>query len=140
MIVPFKENHFYSLDVQDAQRYIHQYIAPENVTALENGTAFTYLVDGVPVAIFGWSVIYPTRAVMWSVLGKQSSSHLLEMTRIAKRLIDQLPYKRLEMDVDYEFEQAHRWAVMLGFELEVPRLRCSRIDGGDCAIYSRILP
>ena len=43
------------------------------------------------------------------------------------------------MTVDCEFEQGHRWAKMLGFTMEAERMRAYRPDGGDVALYARVL-
>ena len=139
-IIPFKAEHFWGIDVQPAQAYVASRVSPEHVASLEEQCSFTVVVDGSPLVCFGWVQIHPTRALLWTYISARAGKHFVGITRIANKLIRDLKFKRLEMEVDCEFEQGHRWARMLGFELEAERLRGHRMDGGDSAIYARILP
>ena len=47
-------------------------------------------------------------------------------------------YKRLEVSVFVEFKAAHRWARLLGFEVEAPLARCYDPSGRDYVLYVRI--
>lgn len=138
IVVPFKSEHFWAIDVQPSQRYAREYAEPEAIKALEKANSFTCMVDDKPLCVFGYTPLYPTRATIWAFISKDAAPYFLHMTRIAKRMIDALPYKRIEMEVDYDFKEGHRWARMLGFTLEAERLRGFRIDGGDSSVYARI--
>jgi len=139
IVVPFQTWHFWDIKPQASQAYVQQFVTPEGIEALEKHSSFTCLVDDKPVCCFGWMELYPTRASIWSYMSEDAARYLVHLTRIAKRLISTLQYKRLEMEVDTDFEQGHRWARMLGFQLEAECLRGFRMDGGDSAIYARIL-
>lgn len=137
-VVPFKAEHFWSIEAQPAQAYVKNWVTEADIKALENQDTFT-LFDGDEIlACFGWMQIYSHRATVWSIICKNPGPRFVAMTRIAKRLIEGLPYQRLELDVDCGFEEGHRWAKMLGFTLEAERLRGFRMDGGDSAVYARI--
>jgi len=58
---------------------------------------------------------------------------------LVKRFLDGCYLHRIEMTVDCDFPQGHRWAKMLGFTMEAERMRGYRPDGGDCALYARLL-
>lgn len=136
-VVPFKAEHFWSLDVQPAQAYVRNHVTPDSIKALEAMQSFTCIAGEQILACFGWVDLYAHRATVWAYISRHSGPHFLGMTRIAKRLVEGLPHLRVEMEVDCEFEQGHRWARMLGFTMEAPRLRGLRMDGGDSALYAR---
>lgn len=137
-VIPFRAEHFTALDIQPAQAHIRDLIKADELCAIEDQNAFTCVHGDKILACFGWVQLYPHRGSLWALLSASCGPHLVGMTRIAKRLVESLPLRRIEMEVDCEFEQGHRWARMLGFELEAERLRGYRMDGGDSAIYARI--
>lgn len=137
-VVPFRTEHLWAIDAQPSQEYVLRHVTPEQISSLEDNNAFTCMHDGKVLACFGWVEIHPTRASLWALISASSGKHFVAMTRIAKRLVQSLPHKRVEMDVDCGFEQGHRWARILGFTLDAPCLRAYRMDGGDSAIYARI--
>lgn len=137
-VVPFKQEHYWAIELQDAQADTRQFSTPESIAGLEQVNTFTVFENGKIAAIFGWIEIYQTRALMWALIAKTAGTHMTGLTRIAKRLLKGLPYRRIEIEVDCDFEQGHRWAKIMGFSLEVPRLRSYGLNGGDCALYSRI--
>ena len=137
-VIPFKAEHFWAIEVQPAQAYVRNYVTPEAIATLEGHNSFTYVNKGKPLACFGWVPLYSHRASAWAYISKDAGPCFIEMTRIAKRLFKSLQFKRIEFEVDCEFEQGHRWARILGFKLEAERLRGYRMDGGDSAVYARI--
>lgn len=139
-ITPFKAEDFLAIDPQPAQEWVRGQIKLEQLRAIEGTTAWTGSVDGKPVWCFGWSEVYPTRALVWTYIGADAGPHLVAMHREAVRLLDAMPHKRIETEVDCDFEQGHRWVRMLGFELDAARLRGHRADGGDVALYARVKP
>jgi len=137
-VIPFLEQHFYGMEIQPAQEYARQFADSVAIKGLEGKDSYSIEHEGKVICCFGWVNVYEHRAMIWGLFAKDSGPHFTAFTKIAKRLFDGLPHKRLELEVDYEFDQGHRWARMLGFEMETGRLRGFRIDGGDSALYSRI--
>lgn len=137
-VVPFQAEHFWRMDVQPAQKHVRSRVTPEEIAALEKQDAFTALVGDNPVMCFGWVPVYEHRALLWALIAADAGPHFVGLTRIAKGVVKDLAFRRLEMEVDWEFEQAHRWAKMLGFTMEAERLRGYRMDGGDTSIYARV--
>lgn len=138
IVIPFRVDHFRAIDIQPAQARVRDMVRADDLAALEAGASYTCMHNRAVLACFGWIEIYPHRGSLWALLSASCGRHMTGMTRIAKRLIESAPFRRLEIDVDCEFEQGHRWARMLGFSLEAERLRGYRMDGGDSAIYARI--
>lgn len=139
IVVPFRAEHFWAMDVQPSQAYVRDYVTPDQITALEQQNSFTAMDGDKPLMCFGWVPLYATRASLWALISASAGPHFVGLTRIGKNLANSLTFKRLEFEVDCEFEQGHRWAKMLGFKLEAERLRGFRMDGGDSAVYARVL-
>lgn len=135
-VIPFKAEHFWAIDVQPAQAYVRNIAPPHQVEALETYDSYTVVNGDQLLCCFGFVEVTPMRAIMWGYLSATCGKYMAALTRIARRLIAALPYRRVEIEVDCEFEQGHRWARIMGFELEVERLRCWRQDGGDSALYA----
>lgn len=140
IVVPFKAEHYWALEPQEAQTYLLDHAQKEGVATLEQSNAFSILHEDKVLVCFGWFEFHTNRAMMWAYISKHAGPYLTALTRIGRRTANMLPHKRVEMEVDCEFEQGHRWAKMLGFTMEAERLRGYRIDGGDSAIYARIRP
>ena len=138
IVVPFQSWHFWDIKPQASQAYVQRFATNDGIEALEKHASYTCMVDDAPVCCFGYMELYPTRASIWSYMSEDAAPHFIRLTKIAHRFIKSLPHKRLEMEVDAEFEQGHRWARMLGFTLEAECLRGYRMDGGDSAIYARV--
>ena len=138
-VIPFKPEHLLAMDVQDAQEFSRAFFAPEHLEALERCASFTALAGGAPVMCFGWVEMYPTRALLWSVLARQASGHMVALTRIAKRLVDSLPHRRIEAEVDAQFQASRRWMEMLGLRCETATpLRAYNALGGDAYVYAKV--
>lgn len=138
IVIPFRAEHFWAIEPQASQAYVRDCVTPAQIKALESLNSFTVMRDAEPIACFGWIDHYEHRAALWAMIGKDMGKHFRGFTRIAKMLIDTLPHKRIEFEVDCEFKEGHRWARMLGFTLEAECLRGFRMDGGDSAIYARV--
>lgn len=82
--------------------------------------------------------IYRHRAVAWALMSENAGPYLRKITRKVQSALALHPAKRIEMLVNYEFDAGHRWAKMLGFEVEAPRMRCSGVYGNDETMYVRI--
>lgn len=146
--VAYKAEHLAALDLQAGQARIGPYLAHDYAQALESAQhmhTFTGIHDGRVIVIAGLIDTHPGTAVAWVLLGKGAGKHFLAIHRGAKRCLDHFQSHgrlRIELDADLdvsaEYDTIPRWAKMLGFELEAPRMRKFRPDGGDCAKYARI--
>lgn len=137
IVVPFKAQHFQSIELQDAQLRLRGAFSDEVLCAAEMLPSNTVLINDTVIAIFGvWEKAVDV-AIIWVILSKYAGKHMVALTKGARKFLAQLPYKRIEADVDCEFMQGHRWAKMTGFALETERVRAGRLDGGYSAIYAR---
>ena len=135
---PFRAEDFMLLQPQPAQRHVVAHVTPEYLKSLEGERSVTGWVGDKPVWCCGYHPIYPTRAAVWTFISADAGAHFTAIHRVAKHYVDTLPFARLETEVDYEFEEGHRWAQMVGFTREIWRMRGARIDGGDCSLYAKV--
>jgi hypothetical protein len=138
-IVPYKAEHLLALRLQDSQRYYREHITQEYASALEQVLSFSVVGDdGIVYACGGITELWENRAVLWSVMSERAGEVMVQIVRAVKRYLDIAPYRRIEADVDVDFEQGHRLLRMLGFQVECERMRAYRVDGGDSALYSKV--
>lgn len=72
------------------------------------------------IAAAGVFPVWDGRAVAWAVLSDHACRHLVTITRRCLFVLNSYPAKRIEMTVQAGFPEAHRWALMLGFQQETP--------------------
>lgn len=137
-VLPFQAEHFERLHLQPAQGYLSSWLTPEQGAILEQSHAFTALVGDTVIGCAGIIPAWRGRALAWSFLAWNIGPHFLSVHRAVARHLDESGYRRIEISVDCDFSEGHRWARLLGFEMEAERMRGYRPDGGDCALYARV--
>ena len=135
-VIPFKQEHLKKIIVQQNQVEQMHLLTEDVCKMLELGSAYTAMDGEEVLACAGVIEITKGRAAAWSYLSQNIGSRLIYVTRAVKRFLHAAQFRRIEMDVDCDFKQAHRWANMLGFELECERRRSFTPDGRDCALYA----
>lgn len=140
-LVPMSQAHVSAIELQAEQAYL----TPEdrmNVAAAQAGYGPCWAAladDGMVVAIGGMCDSWAGRAICWSGLSKHAGPHMLALTRAMRRMMDELPYHRLEMYVDAGSATAQRWAEMLGFHNETPTpMRSFLPDRRAAYLYGRV--
>ena len=142
-IIPFEAHHLLDVDLQDSQTYLSQWINEAQAKEIEaTECAFTGVnEDGSLMGCAGVMNIWHGRAQGWAYISKKAEGRsFIKVHKAVSRFFDACYIKRVEITVDCNFEQGHRWAEMLGFTMEAERMTAYRPDGGDCALYARILP
>lgn len=134
---PYAPEHLERLDLQPAQR-AHASNFAEHALGLDTLPAMTIFDGDEPVACVGAFEIWPGRAIVWSYLSATAGRRMLPLTRAVRALLDHYGCRRMECEVATEFAAGHRWARLLGFEVEAERLRKYFPHGGDCTLYARI--
>ncbi len=138
MIVPFETSHLRLMNVQPSQQAVLQHVTDDFLSLLQNTNAFTAIVDGEIVACAGVIEYYKGRGEAWSYLSSDLGSNMVLVFRAIKNYLDTVDVRRIEMTVDVDFAEGHRFAKLLGFELEAPRMKAYDLDGRDKALYARI--
>lgn len=95
---------------------------------------WSVLHDGTPIASGGTLEQWPGRHMAWASLGDSSRRHMLTITRAAYETVRKVK-GRVEMTVREDFAAGHRWAKLLGFEVETPRLAHYGPQGEDHVSY-----
>lgn len=138
IVVPFKREHIANMVIQQRQEGMEGLLTDGILKTLESGQAFTALDGDEVLACSGVIEVTEGRAIAWAYLSRDVGKRMVYVTRKVRDYLDIAPYRRIEMDVDCDFKQAHRWAKMLGFEMEAERRRAFTPDGRDCALYARV--
>jgi hypothetical protein len=136
-VVPYKAEHLRAIQVQDALLYASEWM-DSYAEALERTFALSVLHNGAVMVCSGLVEMWPGRALLWSFFDHRAGRCMTALVRAARKVLDESQYRRIEMDVDCEFAEAHRLAALLGFKLECERRVAYRRDGGDSALYVRI--
>lgn len=137
-IAPFKVEHLEQIVAQEAQRNLGQWMNAEQARSLEGPYAFSGIEEGEVLICAGLAPIWGNRAMAWAYVGKNAGKRMVAITKAVLRCLKACPFDRIEATVDYEFTAGHRWVWTLGFNVETPRMRKHRIDGGDSIGYVRI--
>jgi RimJ/RimL family protein N-acetyltransferase len=137
-IVPYKAEHLLSMEIQPGQYANLPFVTGPNAKALEVPYSYTIIADDIPIAVGGIIEYTPERALMWSFLDHRAGRHFISLHRSVSRLLEILPYRRIEAECDCDFSAGHRWLKKLGFKLEAPRMRAYLQNGGDAALYARV--
>ena len=117
--MPFKAEHFRMLEIQPRQA---EEVTDEVLKAVEEFSyARTYMENGKPIAIAGLFQETPWRAKAWAYLSPGMEKTMVPVFGGFRREILATSYRRVEMDVDTDFEQGHRMARLLGFTRECDR-------------------
>lgn len=137
--IPCHKEHIYQIDMPPGLEYEKEsFIKATYSKIVDTDFSLSAWEGHVCVGAAGLMQIYPHRAVAWTMLGWRTGPYMREITRKVKFILDTYPAQRIEMLVNYEYEAGHRWAKMLGFAVEAPRMRGSGVLGQDETLYVRI--
>lgn len=112
-------------------------ITPEYAVNMVNGGPGWTLLDpfGAPTACGGFFTLWEGRALAWAFLA--GSLSMVAVHRAAVAMLAAHGIRRVEAWVDANFQEGHRWARMLGFNLEGRMARFSP-EGADMDLYARV--
>ena len=137
-VVPFRKIHYEWLREDNPVADGGQFVATDAILEqLEGENSWTGVVDGVPIVCAGTVRQWPGRHMAWAYLGKNTAPHMVWIT---KQVIAQLANVegRIEMSVRTDFPIGQRWAKMLGFVVETPRMKAYGPQGEDHVGFVRI--
>jgi hypothetical protein len=138
IVLPFEKEHLQRMVIQQRQQGLEHLLTEEIYAALANSQAYTALDEQEVLACGGTVELAPGRACAWAYVSANVGSRMKFVTKVAHRFLAAAQFRRIEMDVDCDFPQAHRWAKMLGFNLECERRKSFTPDGRDCALYAMV--
>lgn len=138
-VVSFHMEHLRQLRLQPAQMQCMDAISDEIIEQHERLEAYTVMVGSEVIAVAGLMEFWPGRSMGWSYIGVNAGPYMFGLTRRVREYLASSPVKRIECYVDPDFEAGMRWAHVLGFDLDAPRLRAFLPDGRDQALFSRVL-
>jgi hypothetical protein len=138
-IEPFRVIHLDTLKLQHAQAYLSGWVSQKQGEFLETQQSFTVIDGDTPIASGGVISQWAGRGIAWAFLSDIGPRDFLMIHRAVERFLDNCGFNRVEISVDCDFPAAHRWARLLGFEMEANCMRGYGPDGRDCALYARLL-
>jgi len=140
ILMPYRPFHLKAIEVQDAQSDAVGQIQNEWAVSLEQaGPAYTLMDKNIVLGCGGLVIQWTGRAMAWTLLSKElTGTKFLRAHKEATRFLNSQDIKRIEMVVDHEHIQGHRWAEMLGFEWEGLMRGYSQFSQRDCDLYARI--
>jgi len=134
----FQAKHFEDLKEEPSVAPLTSYLSTPHLEALEQAPfAYSILKDKRAIACGGVAEYWPGRGEAWMLLSPMGPD-FLAVTRIVSRFLSVCPVNRIEAAVEVDFEPGHRWAKLLGFQLDAPLLRSYLVNGKDCSLYSRV--
>lgn len=116
-IIPFEAWHLDALEHQPAQVDAYAYVDVASHMNLANDLAFTGITDRI-VGCAGLIPMYEGHDLAWANLSVCGPAVFLKIHRAIQRFLIKRNTRRTEMWVRADFEAAHRWARLLGFEWE----------------------
>jgi hypothetical protein len=137
-IVKFRAEHLLAIKLQEAQAFLSEWVTQEQGEALEKLESRTALLGDVPIAVAGVIPLDTGMGRLWSFIADTGPMNFLQIHRATKQFLAKLDFRRLEIIVDIDHIEAHRWAQMLGFHMEAARLQSYTVDNRDCSLYARV--
>lgn len=137
MMIDFHPFHMRQLKVQDKQKHYMDHLNDETMINFQ-GDLYTY-VDGEVQAVVGMQKQWSGRAVVFAMIGQVKN--WVAFTRQVKAIMNEHANKhgiiRLELTTECDFEQASRWAQMLGFSKE-STMKHYGVDGADHVMWVKL--
>ena len=136
---PFRAWHYrWLLDEGQAAEGMYPFqVSDEVMRQLVGQNSWSCLVDERPVACGGTVLQWPGRHLAWAYLARGTLPHITWLTKVAHEQLAAVK-GRLEFTVRADFAAGHRWAKMLGFEVETPRLVAYGPSGEDHVGYVKV--
>lgn len=129
---------FRATDLDGFDAYAPVMLTAEQANALEKSSSWTVLEGDKPVMMAGVVRLWDGRFQAWAYMGRYAGPRMRPITKAVLTYLEGLNARRVELSVAVGFAAGHRWAKLLGFELETPRMAGYAPDGADHAMYVRM--
>ena len=138
--VPFEPHHVETLVLQPWQESSYAAMTPELLEDLALGPSYSLINNGVTLGCGGILHKWGSVALCWTWISEMGPKNFIRFHREAVECVETAleHYDRLELYVKAGFTEGHRWAKILGFQLEVPNMKKALQDGSDAALFVRI--
>ena len=141
-VVPMEASHLDQINIQEMQAYFKSYIVDNPTYAkmlVEHSEAYTALGEtGQVVCCMGILPKHENCGEAWAIISDQLPRYRLSVVRAVKQfLAKQHKYKRIHITCATNFQEAHKFASILGFKSEA-LLRCWDVQGQDHIMYTII--
>lgn len=100
--------------------------------------SFSILHKGAVLCCGGILEFWPGRGEAWIIFSEEARKHMVGVVRLARKVLDDTPFKRIEATVDIGLECAEKWINLMGFKLEAPLMKSYGRLGEDCMLFSRV--
>jgi len=138
-VVPFIAGDIERVSEQPTMAPIGEYITHEQRKKLQhNRYSYTVLSGKNVIACIGIVEHYENRGEAWAILADGCRKDFMGIHRAVLKFLKETQVKRIEAVVMKDFKEGHRWARLLGFELEAETLRCYDQLGNDYSLYARV--
>lgn len=137
----FQAIHFEKMKEEPSVAPLLAHFTPLHAKALE-ATPYAYtIMDGANGRVLmcaGISEYWAGRGEAWAMLASGLGHSFVPATKMVKRFLEVCPIRRIEAAVVIDHGPGHRWAQLVGFQLEAPLVRAYTPAGEDCSLYARI--
>lgn len=122
------------------QPILAEHITEDQILALVSSKHSYTVVNayGKVLGVGGIVEKWKGRAEAWAILDQNSREYFLCIHNAVKRFLNGFNVRRIEAEVDCNFEAGHRWMRLLGFKKEADRMRFFDPAGNDCSLYSLV--
>lgn len=139
-VMKLKASDFDMITCQESMAYLNSSMSDDVKLGFERQNDSYTLIneEGRVVCCGGVVDMWGGRGELWAIFDKNCKKDFIGIFRTISRFIENIPYRRLESVVDWDFKAGHRFVEMLGFKLETPFMGAYRPGGKDCSMYVRI--
>lgn len=131
--------HILAVELQPAQAPGGIVVTPQwaDYICSLRGVGWTLVEDSQPIGCGGIIELWENRAQAWSILSLRALARFRHVHRMVRDVLDDSPWRRIEMDVDIDHAAGAAWARHLGFECEGLRRKYT-VDGRDTFLFARV--
>lgn len=139
-VAPFKAEHFdYILETGMVDKKLRPFLTKDHGQNIEKrGGYFSILEDKKAVAIGGITEFWKGRGEAWLIFGQPRTQSFVTIFKIVQRFIQLSTLSRIEMIIECDFVQGHRWARLLGFKKECEKMEKYLPDGSNASLYALV--
>jgi RimJ/RimL family protein N-acetyltransferase len=134
-----RPEHIVSVNLQPAQARVAGVISfqyAEHLCTLP-GVGWAVTDGDTALACGGIVEVWPNRAQSWALFSAEVLPRFRAVHRLVTNVLNDAPWRRIEMDVDAEHAAGFAWATRLGFQNEGLRRKYTA-DGRDVFLFARV--